>query len=250
MDSSLLKELGGIFNFHRLVLLAWVMTFIYLIWNDNFTLFLKPEFGFLIYAGLIICCLFLFSTFYENMGGNSISATLNGLIILLPVLFILLTGDQTLSSFALSKRTIMSPGAQLFQSGAAPDAAQDEKTAQKPDAQMETSSEISLSDLLMSWKIYSGKKVTLQGLFNQSLEDNENYALVFKYLISCCAADAIPVGIFVEKKNAIGFKDDDWVRVSGVVTLEKMNGNDVILMSLDSIEKAVKPSKIAAYMFL
>ena len=58
MDSGGVKKMGRIFNFLNIVLLVWIGTFIYLILDDNYTLFIKPEFGFLIYAGLFICSAF------------------------------------------------------------------------------------------------------------------------------------------------------------------------------------------------
>ena len=166
---------------------------------------------------------------------------MNGLIILIPVVFIFLSGNQTLNSYALTKRTLMAPN--LEPSDSHP--VLNEPEAQKAGMPID----ISLSQLLRNWTSYSGKQVSIQGLLQPSLEDNDDYALVFKYLISCCVADAIPVGIFIDKKRAKGFNNDDWVKVTGVVTLDKLDGNNVVVMSLKTIEKVEKPSKSAAYLF-
>lgn len=159
----------------------------------------------------------------------------------MPIVFIFLSGSQTLSSYALTKLTLMSP---YFNSSESKSVAKDSE-AQKAGMPID----VSLSQLLRNWASYSGKQISIQGLLYQSLEDNDDYALVFKYLISCCAADAIPVGIFIDKKRTKGFNDDDWVKITGVVNLDKMDGSDVVVMSLESIEKAKKPSKNAAYLF-
>ena len=234
--------MGRIFNFLNIVLVIWIVTFIHLIRDDRYALFLKPEFGFLIYAGLFICSAFFFSGLFNKPGRLAVSDMMNGLIILMPVLFIFLSGNQTLNSYALEKRTLMSPDLKSLEPGPEPG----QPDGQKAGGPIDTS----LAQLLLKWSSYNGKQVAIQGLLHPSLNDNDDYALVFKYLISCCAADAVPVGIFIDKQRAKGFSKDDWVKVTGVVNLGKLNGQDVVVMSLDTIEKVEKPSKVAAYMFL
>jgi putative membrane protein len=233
--------MGRIFNFLNIVLLVWIGTFIYLLSDDNYTLFIKPEFKFLIYSGLFICSAFFISGLFNRPGRLHNSDIMNGLIILMPVVFIFLTGNQTLNSYALTKRTLMVPNL----NASAPEPVSDESETRKNEASID----VTLSQLLQNWPSYSGKMVSIQGLVHPSLKDNDEYALIFKYLITCCAADAIPVGIFIDKEKTRGLVDDDWVKATGVVNLDKMDGNDVIVMALKLIEKAEKPSKNAAYEF-
>ncbi len=240
MDSKGLK-MGRLFNFLNIVLLIWIGTFIYLIIDDNYTLFIKPEFGFLIYAGLFICSAFFINGILNRPDKIKTAELMNGLIILMPVAFILLSGNQTLNSYALTKRTLMSPNLNQLDTSSGLEDSKIHKAG--------TPIDVTLSQLLRNWASYSGKQVSLEGLLHQSLKDNDDYALVFKYLISCCAADAIPVGIFIDKERTNGLNDDDWVKVTGVVNLAKMDGNDIVIMSLDTIEKTALPSKNAAYLF-
>lgn len=242
MDSAVIKKIIRAFNFLGIVLLVWIGTFVYLILDDNYTLFIKPEFGFLIYAGLFICSAFFISGMFSNPRRLKTSEIMNGLIILMPVVFIFLSGSQTLSSYALTKRTLLSPNIDPPEQ----QPISNDSNAQKAGMPID----VTLSQLLRDWPSYSGKQVAIQGLLHRSLDDNDDYALVFKYLISCCAADAVPVGIFIDKKKTKGFSDDDWVKITGVVNLDKMDGNDVVIMSLDVIKKVEKPSKNAAYLFL
>ncbi len=233
--------MGRVFNFLNIVLIIWIGTFIYLILDDNYVLFLKPEFGFLIYTGLFICSAFFISGMFNLPSRLNNSDIMNGLIILMPVVFIFLSGSQTLSSYALTKRTLMSPNLDYIENKSVMDKADAQKAGEPIN--------VTLSRLLQNWPSYSKKQISIQGLLQQSLEGNDDYSLVFKYLISCCAADAIPVGIFIDKEKTKGFNDDDWVKVTGVVNLDKMDGNDIVVMSLDSIEIVEKPSKNAAYLF-
>ena len=231
-------------NLRQIVLFIWVLTFSYLIWDDNYTLFIKPSFGFLIYSGLIIGVLFAIGSFLDSHESpRSGTEILNALFIILPVIFIFSTGDKTLNSATLSKRTLVMPSS-----------LGGEATPPIPDAydELETDKEIeiSLSELLRNWKRYSGKRVALEGLFYNAIEDEKSNPMLFKYLVSCCAADALPVAIFLENADISPFANDDWVKVEGVVSLRKQNGtHDAIYMTVNSIKKIPKPSKTAAYIF-
>jgi putative membrane protein len=227
----------------QIVLFIWTLTFSYLIWDDNYTLFIKPSFGFLIYSGLIISVLFAMGSFFDSHESpRSGTEILNALFILLPVIFIFSAGDKTLNSATLSKRTLVMPSL-LGEASVPPPEAFD---GLETDKEIETS----LSELLRNWKRYSGKRVALDGLFYNAIENEKSNPMVFKYLISCCAADALPVAIFLENADISSFANDDWVKVAGVVNLKKRNGtHDAIYMTVNSIKKIPKPSKAAAYIF-
>ena len=42
-------------------------------------------------------------------------------------------------------------------------------------------------------------------------------AIVFRYFVTCCAADAQPIGLVIKKDNGLKIKNNDWVRITGVV---------------------------------
>lgn len=62
-----------------------------------------------------------------------------------------------------------------------------------------------------------GKKVTLEGFVYRETHFSEDQFVVGRLLITCCAADAAVVGIMCQLSGSQSFKEDDWVRVSGVV---------------------------------
>ncbi|MCG8617529.1 MAG: hypothetical protein MI802_15025 [Desulfobacterales bacterium] len=72
---------------------------------------------------------------------------------------------------------------------------------------------------------------------------------MFRFAITCCAADAQPVGVFIPRPKTEILKANDWVRVSGKVAMRQMDGYDIIYMDLENIEAAEKPDKNAAYIF-
>ncbi|MCM8817881.1 MAG: hypothetical protein NC915_00105 [Candidatus Omnitrophica bacterium] len=101
----------------------------------------------------------------------------------------------------------------------------------------------------------NGKDVVVEGMV---YKENEKFMLI-RFLITCCAADATPLGIEVEYKGMKEepkdyeethpipkniefkekeeFKNDDWVKVKGKVKIE----NDKIVIYAESIEKINQP---------
>nr|NJM03276.1 hypothetical protein [Desulfobacula sp.] len=73
--------------------------------------------------------------------------------------------------------------------------------------------------------------------------------MVFRYLVSCCAADALPLGVIITKDPGREIRDNDWVRITGVVREDMMDGVPAIFMNLEQIEKKPLPYKSAVYLY-
>ncbi|MFH2092763.1 MAG: TIGR03943 family protein [Pseudomonadota bacterium] len=220
------------------VMAAWVITSGVLIYNNRYYLFLKPQFGILIYLSLFICSLFAVSFLFSKTKHHAQDSMIKGMITLLPIAFIFAAGDNTLGSYALSKRTMAAPLKTTRMT--APEAIQ-KKAAETLD--------MSIPRLTQEWDTYKGSKVSVEGLFYEPVGKNKDMAIVFRYLITCCAADAQPIGLVIKKDNNLQIKNNDWVRVTGVVHEEQIDGNLVIFMELEHIEKTIMPSKSAAYFY-
>jgi len=225
-------------NMPFLVMAAWIITFGFLLKDDQYHLFLKPQFGVLIYISLMILTLFAVSMFTLKTQFRVSDSLIKGMILLVPVVFIFSTGDQTLGGFALSKRTLTSPEKKDPQP--APSAVNQEDPG---------TSEPSILKLVREWDQYQGRRVTLEGLYYEPREKDETIAVVFRYLVSCCAADALPLGIVLKKEGAKGIQDNDWVKITGVVQEAMLDESPVIFMTLERIEKLPLPSKGAVYIY-
>jgi len=219
---------------------AWCLTLVWLCHDNQYQLFIAPKFGFLIYISMALSLMFVLGIAKVNVL-NRIDQSIKGMILVLPVLFIFSAGENTLGSFALSKR-IMKP----LQT----DSIQELGVSPPPstDAAKEFHL-VSISKLVRSWDTYNGKRISVEGLFSESVIDQKNLSAVFRYYISCCAADAMPVGVFIRHQKDTDIKNNDWVRVSGKVYMETMDEYEVIYMDVENIEKREKPSKNAAYIY-
>jgi uncharacterized repeat protein (TIGR03943 family) len=65
--------------------------------------------------------------------------------------------------------------------------------------------------------------------------------LVFRFLIVCCAADALPAGALVSHQEVDSFEQDSWVRVEGVLGLEKVGDLVFPLIRADRITRIDAP---------
>ena len=217
---------------------AWTLTLVFLLTDDQYCLFLKPRFGILIHISLFILILFSFSLVTLRPKPRVPDSLIKGMILLVPVVFIFSAGDRTLGGFALSKRPLTSPEKTELQT-APPATGQEDPGTSDP----------SILKLVQEWDRYKGSRVTLEGVYYELREKDETLAVVFRYLVSCCAADALPLGVIIKKEGVRDIKDNDWVRITGVVSEEPLDGAPAIFMSLEQIEKKPLPSKSAVYLY-
>jgi uncharacterized membrane protein YcgQ (UPF0703/DUF1980 family) len=47
---------------------------------------------------------------------------------------------------------------------------------------------------------------------------------LYRFLINCCAADALPLAIALDSNQTEGFTKDQWVQVEGIFELRQTNG--------------------------
>lgn len=229
-----------------LVMAAWTAVLAWLLYDLNYQLFLSPKFGFLVYISMALCLLFALSLTTLGRNANTHKPgdqLIKGLILLLPVLFIFSAGENTLGNFALSKRAITPLRTNTSQE--APPLPE----ATTPGAETGEFPLVSISQLVRNWDGYNGKSISVEGLFSETIMDHEELSAVFRYFINCCVADAMPVGVFMSRKEDAGLKNDDWVRISGSVRMDQLDGYDIIFMEVAAVEKRKKPSKNAAYIF-
>ena len=127
----------------------------------------------------------------------------------------------------------------------------------KPPARRTTSmphadDELTILDLMLNPEPYDGQRVAFTGmmLHDEALKkyfDGHDTA-VYRFLINCCAADALPLAVAVDSDQAKDVATDQWVRVEGGFHLRRM-GDDAIPMVEDAIVVPVDAPK-KPYLFL
>ncbi len=81
---------------------------------------------------------------------------------------------------------------------------------------------------------FAGKQVSLVGFVTPDQEGSDNYFYVSRFIISCCAVDARPIGVPIHKSSwKNDYKADQWVLVEG--TFKVVGGRLAIEPSKASI---------------
>jgi len=231
------------------VFLIWLATLSWLLHDDNFQLFLKPAFKGLVSAGvmfsLVLCAGLVVHLFQPDHTGTVEHSWLNGLILLLPVMFIFPAAQNTLGEYAMQKRSMAASAVQREQ----PTTSNPGSLYPATDTAPGQDKDISITTLVRKFDWFDGKQVSIQGLFAKTVSGHDELSAVFRYLITCCVADAQPVGVFISSRTGAGLENNQWVRVKGRVELRKMDGFDVIFMDADDLQPIEIPNKKSVYLY-
>jgi uncharacterized repeat protein (TIGR03943 family) len=86
-------------------------------------------------------------------------------------------------------------------------------------------------------KDYNGKPIILSGIvLHDSASVPPGYIMVIRYQVTCCIADARPVGLIVKDTSHGALKDNQWVSLSGVMGQTKYEGDGIAVVEPKTIK--------------
>jgi len=89
---------------------------------------------------------------------------------------------------------------------------------------------------------YIGQKAKVQGFVIHSKELPDNYFLVSRFIITCCAADAYPVGLPVKLNSSRAtFAPDTWWEIEGQMITETLAGKRQLAINANSLKPIPEP---------
>lgn len=250
------------------IFLQWIIALAALLLTQQYTIFLRPEFGVLLVIGILVLVGFLAS---DSVGLHprplGLLEFVRGCILLLPLVYMLNSGKQGLDSTAFLKRSVGLPSVTSKNSTpVSPDHAGVPGPGQpaSPKGRMEgiipgdrrnapvaAIEEVSLAEPIINPEEYQGKKISVIGIFskNEKIREKfgENASVVFRFLINCCAADAIPLGMIILDSDQLEFPENTWVKATGVFDLGGDKENPLPLLN-DVTMESIKAPKIP-YLF-
>ena len=227
-------------KYRSLISLIYLIIIMY-VWQSNILKnFLAPSMQ--IYLKISTIVLF-FMFMIELFTNSTYKFKVSDLILLLPILMLILSGDAKLS-------INLSEGRRLNYSYKE-NTKEEKKEQQQEEVVEEIKEEINTIDIEMKDSVYND--LTIYLTFDPNAKKYENktihikgytltdadyipsgYFMIGKYSISCCAADAQYVGLYVKKNEDI--KNNVWYDIVGVLKIIKdSDGNDTL---------AIIPSKI------
>jgi putative membrane protein len=79
---------------------------------------------------------------------------------------------------------------------------------------------------------YKGKPVRVSGMIlHASASVPAGYVMVMRYLVTCCIADARPVGVIVKDTSHGALRDSQWVTVTGTMGSANEGGQQVTVVN-------------------
>lgn len=107
---------------------------------------------------------------------------------------------------------------------------------------------ITLVDLHTAHRVYLGKRVKLIGVLHKNdprvkRDFGKNLHIVFRFVITCCAADAMPVSVMVDGKDLPDLPEGAWVEVEGTFKVQEKNGRLVPMLKKSSMKKTPPPKQ-------
>ena len=92
---------------------------------------------------------------------------------------------------------------------------------------------------------YTGQAVKVQGFVVHPPELSSQYLMISRFVITCCAADAYPVGLPVKltNENRNAYPVDKWFEVQGKMSTETLNGKrQLVIEATAPFKKISEPA--------
>ena len=218
-------------------LAAWIA---FLVWLASFGRphlgrLLHPDLWWLVYTAPVVMALLLAAGCRrQTLGGSGTAPRWQWsslAILLLPLVFFIQVRDARFDDVTFTYRSLSDGG--VLQQGKmqAPETV-------KPEADGTTS----LLPLVFDTASYVGKElsVSCQVLVGEGFPADT--AVCYRYRMTCCAADAQPVFIYIEHGRRENLEDGRWVRARGTMSIREQNGLELPWLNVSSWEYTKEPA--------
>ena len=240
---------------HPMVFAIWTVYLLYLLASQRYVAFLRPEFGLLLAVAHFVAMGFMVAAMVRPKTSEmDMPAILRALVLLVPVLYSMAMPDSILGKQAFKKRFIgtnsgaisrqsppvlSSPGSENNPDGMAP-------TEDLEGTREAAPQERTILELFLNPNFYKGQRVIVTGMILRDEELKPPFGgrdtAVYRFLINCCAADALPLAIALDSDKMDAFTNDQWVQVDGIFDVQQINGKPVPLVSKPLIKPVEAPA--------
>ncbi|MEA5626619.1 TIGR03943 family putative permease subunit [Nostoc sp. UHCC 0251] len=95
---------------------------------------------------------------------------------------------------------------------------------------------------------YTGQKVKVQGFVIHPPDIGKEYLFLARFVLTCCAADAYPVGLPVKlQNNQERYSPDTWLEVEGQMMTENLADKRQLTIAATSLKKIPQPENPYSY---
>ncbi|MCF4968796.1 TIGR03943 family putative permease subunit [Nostoc sp. CMAA1605] len=95
---------------------------------------------------------------------------------------------------------------------------------------------------------YTGQKVKVQGFVIHPPDMGKEYIFLARFVLTCCAADAYPVGLPVKlSEGQERYTPDTWLEIEGKMVTETISGKRQLTIAASSLKKIPQPPNPYSY---
>lgn len=94
---------------------------------------------------------------------------------------------------------------------------------------------------------FKGQEAKVTGFVYRDERLTGDLFMVGRFIVSCCVADATPVGLVVRWPQADSLENDAWVEVTGHLTPGSFAGEPVVILVADTVAPALVPDQPYLY---
>ena len=232
---------------------TWAGFLLYLLASHRYLSFLRPEFGLLLALALFIALGFMLAAMLRPKTERmDMSAVFRALVLLIPVLYYAAISNAGLGNQAFTKRFTGTMNGNLERLDQAMRSRDDEDLdaifARGPLLEVfpEAPKEQTILDVFRRPELFKGKRVVLTGMIMRDKKLKPHFGgrdiALYRFLITCCAADALPLVVGLDTDDAPDFAHDQWVQVEGFFDIRQSNGKPVPLILKPLIKTVDAPA--------
>ncbi|ARV59600.1 TIGR03943 family protein [Nostocales cyanobacterium HT-58-2] len=95
---------------------------------------------------------------------------------------------------------------------------------------------------------YTGQKAKVQGFVIHPPDLGKEYLFLARFVLTCCAADAYPVGLPIKlKENRDNYPPDTWLEIEGQMVTENLAKKRQLTIDATSLKKIPQPKNPYTY---
>ncbi|MBE9118766.1 TIGR03943 family protein [Lusitaniella coriacea LEGE 07157] len=89
---------------------------------------------------------------------------------------------------------------------------------------------------------YVGQQANVKGFVVRNPDLPQEYFLICRFVITCCAVDASPIGLLVKRPEGLkDYPNDTWLEVKGKTIAKEVGGQRQVVIKADAIAKIPTP---------
>jgi len=218
---------------------AWFHALSGLLGDRQYENFLRPEFGLLLGVGLLAIIAFLLSemTRIGKASKHGFAGGLRGLLLIAPLAYLPIARGVALDAGAFDKRWT---GLNGYDRATSVPLVEQAAYAVTHGVQS-----VTLADLCWDAGRYQGRRVVVEGMIKHvseiAAEFGPNAYLLYRFVVRCCVADAMPVAVLLVGELPADSPGDTWIRAEGMFKQETVGRRDVIRLDLERATKEPRP---------